>query len=89
MGEAVFNHFVQLRIQLGFTAENFGKGKKLPPIQDTTMSKVTEGQLRLVHKVDDVLYRPYTKNFVILRQYNVDRQEQGVLPLKSNFCETE
>ena len=58
MGEADFNQFIRQRNQLVVAADNFLKEKKFPPVLQSTLSKDMEEQLKLVHKVIDVVDRP-------------------------------
>ena len=55
MGEADFNQFMRLRNQLVNAAENFAREKNLTPVLIPTMSKDMDEQLRLAHKVLDVV----------------------------------
>ena len=52
MGEADFNQFIQLRI---IAAENFAREENLSPVLIPTMSKELDEQLKLAHKVVDVV----------------------------------
>ena len=63
MVEAVFNQFFRQRNQLVVAADNFLKEQKLSPVFQSTLSKEMEEQLKLVHKVIDVVDRP-NKRFV-------------------------
>ena len=58
MGEADFNQFSRQRNQLVVAADNFLKEQNLPPVLQSTLSKDMEEQLKLVHKVIDVVDRP-------------------------------
>ena len=55
IGEADFNQFMQLRNQLVNAAENVAKEGSLTPMLIPTMSKDKDGQLKLAHKVVDVV----------------------------------
>ena len=72
MGKADFNQFIRLRNQLVLAAENFAKDENLSPVLIPTMSKDMDEQLRLAHKVVDVVDRANRKICVTLLQYNVD-----------------
>ena len=54
MGEADFNQFMRLRNQLVNAAENFARDDNLTPVLLPTVSKDTDEQLKLAHKVVDV-----------------------------------
>ena len=57
MVEADFNHFIRQRNQLVVAADNFLREQNLSPVL-STLSKDMEEQLKLVHKVIDVVDRP-------------------------------
>ena len=75
MGEADFNQFNRQRNQLVVAADNFLKEQNLLPVLQSTLSKDLEEQLKLVHKVIEVVNRPNRKICVILLRYNVDDPE--------------
>ena len=75
MGEADFNQFMGLRNQLVNAVENFAGEKNLTPVLIPTKSKNMDGQLKLAHKVVDVLDRANRKNCVTLLRYIVDQPE--------------
>ena len=77
MGEAYFNQFMRLRNQLVNAAETFARGENLIPVLIPTMSKDMDEQLKLVHKVVDVVDRANRKIFVTLLRYNVDKPESS------------
>ena len=57
MGEAGFNQFMLLRNQRVNAAENFAREENLTPVLIPTMSKDMDEQLKLAHKVVDVVDR--------------------------------
>ena len=75
IGEADFNQFFRQRNQLVLAADNFLKEQSLPSVLQTTLSKDIEGQLKLVHKVIDVVDCPNGKICVTLLRYKVDNPE--------------
>ena len=77
MGEADFNQFMRLRNQLVNAAENFAGEENLNPVLIPTMSKDMDEQLKLAHKVVDVVDRANRKICVTLLQYNVDKPESS------------
>ena len=77
MGEAGFNQFMRLRIQLVIAAEIFAREENLSPVRIPTMSKDMDEQVKLGHKVVDVLDRAKRKVFVTLLWYNVYKPESS------------
>ena len=77
MGEADFNQFMRLRNQLVYAAENYAREENLAPVQIPTLSKDMEEQLKLAHKVVDVVDRANRKICVTLLRYNVDKPENS------------
>ena len=75
MGEADFNQFIRQRNQLVVAADNFLGEQKLSPVLQSTLSKDMEEQLKLVHKVIDVLDRPNRRICVTLLRYKADNPE--------------
>ena len=75
MREAEFNQFMRLWNQLVKAAENFTTGETLTPVLTPTMSKDIDEQLKLAHKVVDVVDRASRKICVTLLRYNVDKPE--------------
>ena len=61
MGEADFNQFVRLRNQLANAAENFARGENLTPVLIPTKSKDMDEQLKLAHKVVELVDRANRK----------------------------
>ena len=72
MGGADFNQFIRERNQLVFAADNFLREENLSPVLQSTLSKDMEEQLKLVHKVIDVVDRPHRKNCVTLLRYKAE-----------------
>ena len=66
MGEADFNQFIRQGNQLVVAADNFLREQNLCSVLQTTLSKDMEEQLKLVHKVIDVVDRPKRRIFVRL-----------------------
>ena len=61
MGEADFNQFMRLRNQLVNAAENFAREENLTPVLIPTKSKDMDEQLKLAHKLIDVVDRANRK----------------------------
>ena len=77
MGEADFNQFMRLRNQLVNAAENLAREENLTPVLIPTMSRDMDEQLKLAHKVVDVVDRANRKICVTLLRYNVDKPESS------------
>ena len=75
MEEADFNQSIRQRNHLVVAAANFLKEQNLLPVLQSTLSKDIEEQLKLVHKVIDVVDRPNRKICVTLLRYKVDNPE--------------
>ena len=75
MGEADFNQFIRQRNQLVVAADNFLREQNLSPILQSTHSKDMEEQLKLVHKVIDVVDHPNRRSCVTLLRYKVDNPD--------------
>ena len=75
MGKADFNQFIRQRKQLVVAADNFPREQNLSTVLQSTLSKDMEEQLRLVHKVIDVVDRPNRKICVTLLRYKLDNRE--------------
>ena len=57
LGEADFNKFLRQRNQLVNAAKNLSRDENLTPVLIPTMSKDMDEQLKLAHKVFDVVHR--------------------------------
>ena len=77
MGEADFNQFIRQRKQLVVASDNFLREQKLSPVLQSTLSKDMEEQLKLVHKVIDIVDRPNRRICVTLLRYRVDNPESS------------
>ena len=75
MGEADFNQFLRLRSQLVNAGGNFAIDENLTPVLIPTKSKDMDEQLKLAHKIVDILDRANRKFCVTLLQHNVDKPE--------------
>ena len=73
MGKADFNQFMQLRNQLVIESQNFAREEKLTPMLTPTMSKDMNEQVKLAHKVVDVVDRANRKICVTPLPYNVNK----------------
>ena len=77
MGEADFNQFIRLRNHLVNAAENFAREENLTPVLIPTMSRDMDEQLKLAHKVVDVVDRTNRKICVTLLRYIVHKPESS------------
>ena len=84
MGEADFNQIMQLRNQLVNAAETFARGENWMPVLIPTMSKDMDEQLKLAHKVVDVVNRANGKICVTLLRYNVIKPESSYAQVRLN-----
>ena len=75
MGEADFNQFMRLRDQLVNAAENVTREENLTPVLIFTMSKDVDEQVKLTHKVVDVVDRANRKICLTLLRQNVGKPE--------------
>ena len=55
MGEADFNQFIRLRNQLVVAVRDFSKEENLPRVQVKLLAKDMEEQLKLTHRVVEVV----------------------------------
>ena len=76
MVEADFNQFIRQRNQLVVAADNF-LTKNLSPVFQSTLSKDMEEQLKLVHKVIDVVDLPNRRICVTRLRYKEDNPEKS------------
>ena len=83
IGEADFNQFLRLRNQLVDAVENFAREKNLTLVLTPTMSKDMDKQLKLAHKVVDLVDRANKKICVTLLRYNVDKPESSFAQVQS------
>ena len=75
VGGADFNQFIRQRNQLVVAADNFLREQNLSPVLQSTLSKDMEEQLKLVHKMIDLVDRPNRRVCVTLLRYKVDNPE--------------
>ena len=89
MGEADFNQFLRLRNQLVNAAENFAREENLTLVLIPLISRDMDGQLKLAHKVVDVVDRTNRKTCVTLLRYNVDNPESSYAQVRLFARKTE
>ena len=83
MGEADFIQFVRFKNKLVVSAQNFAREENLTPVLISTMSKDMDEQLKLAHKVVDVVDRANRKTGVNLLRYNVNKTERSFAQVHS------
>ena len=82
MREEDFNQFNRLRNQLVIAVREFSKEESLPPVQVQLLAKDMEEQLKLTHKVVEVVHRPHRKICVTMLRYNVEKPETSYVQLR-------
>ena len=82
MGEADFNQFNRLRNQLVVAVRDFSREENLPPVQVKLLAKDMEEQLKLTHKVVEVVDRPHRKICVTMLRYNVEKPETSYVQVR-------
>ena len=82
MGEADINQFIRQRYQLVVAADNFLREQNLSSVLQSTLSKDMEEQLKLVHKVIDVVDCPNRRICVTLLRYKVDNPETSCAQIR-------
>ena len=75
MGEADFNQFIGARNELVVAVRDFSNVENFPPVQVKLLAKDMEEQLKLTHKVVEVVDRPHRKICVTMLRYNVEKPE--------------
>ena len=82
MGETDFNQFIRLRNQLVVAVRDFSKEENLSPVQVKLLAKDMEEQLKLTHKVVEVVDRPHRKICVTMLRYNVEKPETSYVQVR-------
>ena len=82
MGEASFNQFIRLRNQLVVAVRDFSKEENLPLVQVKLLAKEMEEQLKLTHKVVEVVDRQHRKLCVTVLRYNVEKPENSYVQVR-------
>ena len=89
MGEADFRQFMRLKNQLVNAEENVAREENLTPVLIPTMSRDMDEQLKLAHKVVDVVDRTNRKICMTLLRYNVDKPESSYAQVRLTAREKE
>ena len=82
MGEADINQFVRLRNQLVVAVRDFSNEENLPTVQVTLLAEDREEQLRLTHKVVEVVDRSHRKICLNMLRYNVEKPETSYVQVR-------
>ena len=82
MGEPDFIPFIRLRNQLVVAVRDFSKEENLTPVQVKLLAKDMEEQLKLTHKVVEVVDRPHRKICVTMLRYNVEKPETSYVQVR-------
>ena len=82
MGELDFKDFIRMKTELVDAATDFGKQQNLQPITLRPFSRDMETQLKLVHKVCNVVDRPHRKICVTMLRYNVEEPESSYVQIR-------
>ena len=82
MGEADFNQLIRLRNQLVVAVRGFIIEESLPPVRVKILEKDMEAQLKLTHKVVEVVDQPHKKICVTMLRYNVEKPETSYVQVR-------
>ena len=82
MGEADFIQFIRLRNQLVVAVRELSKVENLPPVQVKLLANDMEEQLKLTHRVVEVVDRPHKKICVTMLRYNVEKPETSHVQIR-------
>ena len=82
MGETDFNQFIRLKNQLVVAFRDFSKEENLPAVQVKLLAKDMEEQLKLTHKIVEVVDRPHRNICVIMLRYNVEKPETSYVQMR-------
>ena len=77
MLEGDFNRFMRLRNQLVNAAENYSREENLSPVLIATKSRDMDEQLKLYHKVAELLRRANRKICVTLLRFNMAKPQSS------------
>ena len=82
MGDADFNQFFRQRNQLVVAADNFLREQILSPVFQSTLSKDMEEQLKVVHRVINVVDRSNIRICLTLLRYKADKPETSFAQIR-------
>ena len=82
MGEADFYQFIRLRNKLVVAVREFSIEENLSSVQVKLLAKNMEEQLKLTHKVVEVVDRPQRKICVTVLRYNLEKPETSYVQVR-------
>ena len=82
MGEPDFIQFIRLKNKLVVSVRDFSKQGNLAPVQVKLLAKDMEEQLKLTHKVVEVVDRPHRQICVTMLRYNVEKPETSFVQVR-------
>ena len=82
MGKADFSQFIGLRNQLVVAVRDLSKEENLPPVQVKLLAKDMEKQLKLPHRILEVVDRPHRKICVTMLRYNVEKPDTSYVQVR-------
>ena len=81
-GEADFIQFIRLRSQLVVAVRDFSKEENMSSDQVKLLAKDMEEQLKLAHRVVEVVDRPHRKTCATMLRYNVEKPETSCVQVR-------
>ena len=81
-GETDKIQFTRLRNQLVVAVRDFSKEENLPPVKVKLLAKDIDEQLKLTHKVLEVVDRPHRKICVTMLRYYVEKPETSYVQVR-------
>ena len=82
MGEADFIRFIRRGNQLVVARRNLSREENLPHVQVILLAKDMEEQIKLTHKVVEVVDRSHRKICVTMVRYNVEKPETSYVQMR-------
>ena len=82
MGEADLKHIIRVRNQLVIATKKFGREENISTVLIPSLPKDMDEQLKLPHKVIDVVNRANRKTCMPLLQYIVDKSKSSYAPVR-------
>ena len=82
IGEADVKQFIRLRNQLVVAVRDCSKEENLPPVLVKLLAKDMGEQLKLTHKLVEVVDRPHRKICVTMLRYNVEMPETSYVQVR-------
>ena len=82
MGEAEFIRFIRVKNPLIVAVRDFSKAQNLPPVQVKLLAKDMEEQLKLTHKIVEIVDRPHRKICMTMLRYNVEQPKTSYVQVR-------